>query len=63
MSAEKNNDHKTAMDLYNEALIITNGKNWQVLYRIYKLLKSANQPTSDLQRRIQILRPDMIRFL
>ena len=61
--AESNQEYSVALDLYKDAVVLTDAKNWQILYRLMKLLEQVNQPASQLKRYIETLRPDMKRFI
>ncbi len=63
--AESKKDYQSALDYYAKALELTNGQNWQVAFRLSRLLYALNQiqDAKNLEFRVRTLRPDMWKYL
>ena len=62
---ESKKDYQNAFNCYVKALELTNAKNWQVAFRLSKVLKIFNrfEEAKNLEFLVRTLRPDMWRFL
>lgn len=62
---ESKKDYQNAFNCYVKALELTNAKNWQVAFRLSKVLKVFNrlEEAKNLEFLVRTLRPDMWRFL